>query len=492
MKINNHIEVSHKYEFDNDFTYEQLMIIKKKEPWLLKQLALRYFWIFCMLIMPEMYNKDHPYLKIVCDFLQGTWEDPDAKFITLSIPPQHGKSLSLNLFSLWQLLLDKKIRIFNLSYNEDYAIEASKNLLDRIKSEKEDEDDFVANDFARIKIKKGEGSKNNWTIEGGRSTWFSSSYNAGSVTGKSAQLVILDDLIKSYDVSINKKEKKKINTFISATLLSRKSGKMKIYVPQTRWAKDDPIGFLLMTYNNRVRTLKMKAYDPIEGTMLCPAILDKESYDDIIKANKINNTLDVVEANYNQEPVDIKGCLITHYNKWDEDTFPKEIDIKKSFCVCDTSDTGSDYFAALCGVITRDNKIFIKDLLYTSDSVEKTIPAISKMIKDNKIKYAIFEGNNGGRVIALDVKKELKNIKWDVPVKWFHQSNNKETRINTNAGKIMNNIFWPEEFDQEGKWERFYEDFTNFQKEFSNNEHDDCLDVATMCIEFSEGRLKEK
>lgn len=492
MKINNHIEVSHKYTFDDDFTYEQLMIIKKKEPWLLKQLAMNYFWIFCQLIMPEMYNSDHLYLREICHFIQGSWQDPAAKFVTLSIPPQHGKSLTLNLFSLYLLILDKKIRIFNLSYNEDYAIEASKNLLDRIKAVKEDENQFIANDFANIKIKKGEGSKNNWTIEGGRSTWFSSSYNAGSVTGKSAQLVILDDLIKSYDVSINKREKKKINTFISATLLSRKSGQMKIFVPQTRWAKDDPIGFLLMTYGNRVRTLKMKAYDPISETMLCSSILDLESYMDIVKANKINGTEDVIEANYNQEPVDIKGCLITHYNKWDKDTFPAEIDIKKSFCVCDTSDTGGDYFAALCGVITRDNKIFIKDLIYMSDGVEKTIPATAEMIKNNKIKYGIIESNNGGRVIALDIKKELKQNKWDVPIKWFHQSNNKETRIKTNAAKIMNNIFWPPEFDQEGKWERFYEDFTNFQKEFSNNEHDDCLDVATMCIEFAEGRLKEK
>lgn len=61
-----------------------------------------------------------------------------------------------------------------------------------------------------------------------------------------------------------------------------------------------------------------------------------------------------------------------------------------------------------------------------------------------------------------------------------------------NAGKVMNNIYWPPDFDQEGKWERFFEDFTNFQKEFENNEHDDCLDVATMCVEFAEGRLKEK
>ena len=164
----------------------------------------------------------------------------------------------------------------------------------------------------------------------------------------------------------------------------------------------------------------------------------------------------------------------------------------RSFSVTDTSDTGSDNFASLCGVITRDNKIYIKDLIYTSDSVEFTIPALANMIKENKIKMNVLESNNGGRVIALDVKKELKKNKWDVPVKWFHQSNNKQTRIMDNAGKIMNNIYWPPEFDQEGKWERFFDDFTNFQKEFENNEHDDCLDVATMCVEFAENRLNTK
>lgn len=488
--MNKHIECNCKYKFDDDFTYKQLMIIKKKDPWVLKQLALSYFWIFCMLLAPDFYNKEHIYLKELCDFIQGTWEDDNAKYVAMSIPPQHGKSRTMNMFAKWLLLKDKKMRIFNISYNDDYAIEASKNMLDDIKKVKEDEDEFILQDFGTIKIKKGEGSKNNWTIVGGRSTWFSSSYNAGSVTGKSAQLVILDDLIKSYQVSISKSEKKKINTFISSTLLSRRSGKFKIYIPQTRWCKDDPIGFLIRIFGNNVKTIKMKAYNPETDTMLCPDILDKDAYLDIVKANKLNNTEDVVEANYNQTPIDVKGCLITHYNKWDK--FPEEIDIKKSFSVTDTSDTGSDNFASLCGVITRDNKIYIKDLLYTSESVEHTIPALAKMIKDNKIRYNVIESNNGGRVIALDVKKELKNNRWDVPVKWFHQGNNKQTRIMDNAGKVMNNIYWPPDFDQEGKWERFFEDFTNFQKEFENNEHDDCLDVATMCIEFSEGRLKEK
>lgn len=488
---NKHITVSHEYSYDNNFTYKQLMKLNKKDPWLLKQLALQYFWIFCMLMAPDFYNETNSYLKILCDFVQGTWEDEDAKYVAMSIPPQHGKSRTMNMFAKWLLLKDKKMRIFNISYNDDYAIEASKNMLDDIKKvAREEENEFILQDFGTITIKKGEGSKNNWTIVGGRSTWFSSSYGAGSVTGKSAQLVILDDLIKSYQVSISKSEKKKINTFISATLLSRRSGKFKIYIPQTRWCKDDPIGFLIRIFGGQVRTLKMKAYDPETNTMLCPNILSLDAYQDIIKANKANHTEDVVEANYNQEPIDVKGLLITHYNKWDE--LPKPENIKRSFCVCDTSDTGSDFFAALCGVITRDNKIYIQDLLYTSESVEYTIPALAQMIKDNKIKYNVLESNNGGRVIALDVKKELVKLKWDVPVKWFHQGNNKETRILDNAGKIMNQVFWPPEFDQEGKWEVFFEDFTNFQREFSNNEHDDCLDVATMCIEFMEGRLKEK
>ncbi len=491
MKINNHITVSHKYEYDNNFTYKQLMIIKNKDPWVLKQLALNYFWIFCMLLAPDFYNENHEYLKILCDFIQGTWEDKEAKFIALSIPPQHGKSRTMYMFNLWQLEKDKKIRIFNVSYSDDAALETSTNMLNMIRKEREEEEEIILQDFGTIALKNGEKSKGRWTIVGGRLTWFSSSYGSGAVTGKSAQLVILDDLVKSYAVSISKVEKKKIRDFISATLLSRRSGDtFKVYIPQTRWCKDDPIGFLIKTKRPGMRTLKMIAYDPETDSMLCEDILSKESYDDIVQVNKINNTLEVVEANYNQEPIDAKGCLITHYNKWDK--LPEEIDIKRSFCVCDTSDTGADYFAALCGVITRDNKIYIKDLLYTSDSVEYTIPALAQMIKDNKIKYTVIESNNGGRVIALDVKRELKEMKWDIPVKWFHQSNNKETRITTNAAKIMNNIYFPPEFDQMGKWEIFYEDFTNFQKIFSDNEHDDCLDVATLCIEFMEGRLKEK
>ncbi len=490
IKINNHIEVSTLYEFDNNFTNEQLDILKEKDPYIYQELGRQYFWTFCQQMAPEFYNLEHGYLKYICDFFQGTWEDDQADYMAISIPPQHGKSRTAFLFALWHIIKDKTIRIFNISYNEDYAIEASINLLREIAKTGED-GTTVAQNYANLELQRGEAAKKKWTIQGGRATWLSSSYYSGAVTGKSAQLVLLDDLIKSYKVSVNRTEKRNINTFISGTLLSRRSGKFKIYIPQTRWAKDDPIGFFLDTEPNKTKQLIMKAYDPINDTMLCSAILDREGYDSIIRVNKKNNTLEVVEANYNQAPVDVKGVLINRYNKWDK--LPDKLQIKETFSVTDTSDTGSDYFASLCFAKTRDGKLYALDLVYDSAPVEETIPALVSMISKNGIYKNVLESNNGGRVIALDVKEGLKKENAHALVKWFHQSNNKETRILNNSAKIMDLILWPPDFDTPGsKWEVFREDFVTFQKEFSNNEHDDALDVATMAIEYSEGRLKTK
>jgi len=100
------------------------------------------------------------------------------------------------------------------------------------------------------------------------------------------------------------------------------------------------------------------------------------------------------------------------------------------------------------------------------------------MLYNNNINEAKIESNNGGRSFARNVERILKE-KYKTNrtvIKWFNQSQNKQSRINTNSAWVMNNIYFPANWHD--KWFTFYQDVTGYQKE-GKNKNDDAPDVLT-------------
>ena len=482
--------------YNNNFTYEQLMVIEKRDPWLLRELCRKFFWIYCMITEPDFYNYEHYYLKTICDELQDFYENDPNEFFVLSIPPQHGKSRTLKKFEAWIAGNDVTIRFFSISYNEDYATDSSKNLLTEIRAEHED-DKYVFHDiFPDVTLKRGEAASNRWTLKGGYNTWLSASTNSG-VTGRSANIIVVDDIIKDYKTAVNKNELKKIWTWFKNTLFSRRGDNdRKIIIVMTRWSKDDLAGHILKEFEN-VRNVVMKAYDPIKKKMLCDAILNFENYQKLLKIS----SEDLIEANYNQQPIDLKGQLYTRFNTFysddrgiyiekDTDNKPKYINLKKIVSVTDTADQGSDWLCSICFAEDYNKNAYILDIYYTKDAAETTIPELARFFKKNKVSTAVIESNNGGRLFALAVKKELEDvIRYYSSVKWFHQSKNKKARIISAAMDVMNRVYFPENFEE--KYYDYYTDMNEYQKE-GEMEHDDAPDCTTMIVEYLDGQLIKK
>lgn len=465
-----------------DYTHNDLKILREADSCLLRELCRRYLWIYCQVTEPDFYNGEHMYLKEICDRLQTFLEDEGRKYFVLSIPPQHGKSRTIKNMEAWIILNNKDIRFFSISYNEEYATDASKNLLATIRQEPED-DVVCFRDIADdIRIKKGDGAVNRWSVEGGYNTWLSASPNVG-ITGRSANIVIIDDIIKDYYTATNKRELSKIWTWFANTLFSRKGdNKQKIIVVMTRWAKHDLAGEILSRFSD-VDNLVMRAYNPETDSMLCDAILNRDSYDEVLKTS----SPDLVEANYNQQPIDVKGQLYTHFNTY------KSLDglnIKRINMVCDTADEGSDW---LCGIVfaeTFDHKAYLIDVLYTREPVEKTIPRTAQFIHANRAERSVIESNNGGKLFALSVKKELNTTYHNYSIiKWFHQSRNKVARIITAAYDVQQRVYFPEGWQR--RWPEFAENLSEYQRE-GQNEHDDAPDCLTMVVELMDNKLKMK
>lgn len=391
----------------------------------------------------------------------------------ISLPPRHGKSRTASLFVEWVLGNDNRQKIMTGSYNELLSTTFAKSVRNSILEEKADTSKIVYSDiFPTTKIKRGDASMNLWSLEGGHNNYLATS-PTGTSTGFGATLMLIDDIIKNSEEAHNENVKNKHWDWFVNTMLSRLEENGKIIIIMTRWSTDDLAGRALEFFKSqgeKVIEIKMKALvDPKKQEMLCPSILSYKNY--ILKTNAMG--ADIASANYQQEPIDLKGCLYETFKTYD--SLPSHFSIKRAYC--DTADTGSDY---LCGIIygVYEKEAYVLDVYYTKESMEITETEFAKRLFDFGVNIADIESNNGGRGFARSVGSILKNKYHSnkTVIKTFHQSHNKIARILSNSTWVMNHIYFPNDWNT--RWSNYFQDMTKYQRE-GRNKHDDAPDATT-------------
>ena len=138
---------------------------------------------------------------------------------------------------------------------------------------------------------------------------------------------------------------------------------------------------------------------------------------------------------------------------------------------------GSDYLCSVCYGI-YDKEAYILDVVYTKEPMEITEPKVAEMLVRNDTRKADIESNNGGRGFARAIEKILKETYKTnrCRINWFHQSQNKQARILSNATWVMDHIYFP--INWKDKWPEFYKAMIEYQKE-GKNKHDDAPDCIT-------------
>jgi len=435
------------------------------------ELARREFFFYCYLKSPDFYKYERQFLVDLCNDLQNFLTSDDEVLI-LNLPPRHGKSRTVGNLVEWLLGRDINAKIMTGSYNETLSTTFSKNVRNTIQEVKADKDKIVFSDiFPGVVIKQGDGAMNLWSLEGGYNNYLATA-PGGTATGFGCSLMIIDDLIKNAEEAYNANVLDKHWEWYSQTMLSRLEEGGKIIIIMTRWVTGDLAGRAIEHYKaegKKIKHIKMKAVQDDKGTMLCDEILSYKSY--LSKAKAMG--LEIASANYQQEPIDIKGRLYNEFKTYVD--LPKEKIIKIS-AYCDTADTGDDF---LCNIIYADCKdsAYILDIIYTKEAMEITEPLVAEAYKKFNVNVADIESNNGGRAFARNIERITRDKgNYKTVVKWFHQSGNKIARILSNSAWVNNNIYMP--IDWKNKWGEFAKDIISYQKE-GKNKHDDGPDALT-------------
>lgn len=443
------------------------------------ELARREFFFYCHLMAPDFYKENRKYLIELCNSLQD-FINSDDKALIINLPPRHGKSRSATMFVEWLLGKDSSKKIMTGSYNETLSTVFSKGVRNTISEIKADPEKTVYSDiFPDIKIKKGDGAMNLWSLEGQYSNYLATS-PTGTATGFGADIIIIDDLIKNAEEANNENVLEKHWEWFTNTMLSRLENNGKIIIIMTRWHSNDLAGRALSELKRyKIKHITMKAMQD-DGTMLCEEVLPKDEY-----LNKVAIMgQDIANANYQQEPIDLKGRLYTSFKTYEKINF----EFERICSYTDTADMGTDY---LCSIIygVYNKEAYVLDVYYTKDGMEITEKEVAKRHLEFGVNLATIESNNGGRGFARNVERILK---FDLNsnacrVTWFHQSKNKIARIISNSTWVMEHIYYP--VNWRDKWSEYYDAMNKYQKE-SKNKHDDAPDATTGVAERTNVRGK--
>lgn len=438
-----------------------------------KELSRRDFWEYCKFTSPDFYKEDRAFLKDLAERLQWFIEESTAQIMVVNLPPRHGKSRTATKFVQWLFgKFGAAIKVMTGSYNETLSGTFAKQVRDCI-AEAKTLGVTVFNDiFPDTKIKYGESAAQKWALEGSQQANYLATSPSGTATGFGCNIMIIDDLIKNVEEAYNANTLQKHIDWFTNTMLSRTENGFKLIIIMTRWCTNDLAGFILENYENVVHVNYKAVQD--NGEMLCPEILSKADY--ILKTKNMNK--DIVEANFQQTPIDVKGRLYSGFKTYTD--IPRDANghplFKYILNYTDTADEGSDFLCSICYGIYAD-AYYILDVYYTKDAMEITEPEVARMLKRNNVGCAIIESNNGGRGFARNVERECREMgNYHTTIKWFHQSMNKIARILSNSTSVMNNIYFP--INWVDKFPDFARDVMNYQRE-GKNAHDDAPDALT-------------
>ena len=458
------------------------------------ELARRNIIDYSKAIYPDHYLEPFHvvYYKILDLFAKGS-----IKNLMVSMPSQHGKSTGSSMILPSYIFgINPDCRIALASYSSTFARKfnrANQRIIDS-SGYRDIFPDTRLNEFNVVSSGRWLRNTDEFEIVGKEGGLLVAG-RGGPLSGNKVDVMIMDDLYKDSAEGNSPVVRDSVIEWYSSVIEKRLHNDSQQLIVFTRWHEDDLIGYL----ENESSVIEVKSWDDIERIesednntwvkINFEAI--KESDKTELDSRELNEALwegrhsieklkkerqkqpHIFNCMSQGRPGGSEGLLYEPFRTYD--ILPNTI---KKGNYTDTADMGDDYLCSICYEVDNANNIYLTDIVYTQEPIENTEGYVVKMLLDNNTRESDIESNAGGRAFARNVQNII-GMKCNI--EWFHQSNNKESRILTNSGqanKVLMPIDW---FD---RWPIFYNHLTKFKRTFRSNRHDDAPDCLTGIVEM--------
>lgn len=425
------------------------------------------------------------------------------KNLIVTIPPQHGKSAgSSRMAPGFMFGLNPDLNIALMSYSTTFARKFNRQL-QRLIDSPEYNGVFprtVLNQSSVATVSRGHLRNTDEFEIVGKGGSFKAIGREGALTGNPVDVIIFDDLYKDAMEANSPIVRDNVIDMIKTvadTRLHNNSQQMYVF---TRWHEDDAIGYLEKNYtvitldslddllpiqdqNGVYYKINFEALKQSDPTELDPRQIGEPLYPERHSRERLElkqkNDPHVFDCMYQGLPGSKEGLLYNDLKTYSQ--LPEASQIVKRSNYTDTADSGDDYLCSVCYVMDKEENIYLIDVICTQDPMEKTEISVPLMINSNTILEADVESNNGGKGFARQVQKGTK-----ASIRWFHQSQNKESRILTYSAQVKSRIHVP--VNWKDRWPVFYHQVVKYKRVFKANKYHDAADVLTGIIEKSKVR----
>lgn len=193
-----------------------------------------------------------PAIKMLGEALEETLNERRGRLL-ITMPPQEGKT---ELTGVWTVLRalqqDPDRRVILASYSSDLAEESSQRARNIIQAHGSEAKDTMtgreAPDKLGIALAADRARSANWRLKGFRGGMVSVGFG-GTITGRPADCLIIDDPLKGMQQSDSATERRRVIQSFQGDLTTRLSPEAPIILIQTRWHPDDLAGWILKREN---------------------------------------------------------------------------------------------------------------------------------------------------------------------------------------------------------------------------------------------------
>ena len=387
-----------------------------------EELARRDLAAFTMRVMPG-YDLA-PHAKLVLETLAKV-ESGEIKRLVLSQPPQTGKSTALQLLAAFALGRDPSRRIVTASYGEELASRNSRVIRELIKAPEWP--------FPGVRLAADSRAIDRFNIAGHRGSLLSVGVGSG-LTGFSADVLILDDLVKDFASARSSKEREAIEAWLNTVAMTRLSKEACVILAGTRWSFVDVIASVLdgdgadkWTVLN-LPALSAGEGDPLgrpEGATLWPAWKSEEDLAEL----KMRLGSQRFSALYQGAPTPDGGAVFKA--EWFEHTWDRIPGNAITFFAVDTalSTSVSANYSVILVAASDGKELFVRDVWRGKWDYPTLRTRLLECYSAYTPTRVFVEAASSG----LSILSELKNTALPlIPIKPGHES--KEVRAESVAG----------------------------------------------------------
>lgn len=393
------------------------------------------------------------------------------KRLIVSLPPRHGKSeLISKYFPFWYLGTFPTHRVILTSYEANFAAAWGRKVRDLF-------DEFGEQTFG-VSLKSGSASIQNFELSRGGAMMTAGI--GGPITGKGADLLIIDDPVKNDAEAQSPTYRNNTWEWFLSTAFTRIEPNGIVIIVMTRWNEDDLAGRLLENFSKDWDIIKIPAIaqenDPL-GRSIGEALWEERF--SLEKLNEIKTQIGSYwfSALYQQSPTaqdgnifkrsDFKYFKLTSelYDLASEKIYAKDCPTFACVDLAISTDEKADYTVAVIFALSPDRNILILEVIREKIDPVRHLPFLKNLFNRFNIKLFGIESVQYQKTL---VKQALAE---GIPTKELRADKDKYSRALPiaallEAGKVY--------FKQNAEW---LGDFESELLAFPNGKNDDQVDA---------------